>query len=73
MVKKQIERKEQPEPPKTKKARALYRATLSCKIGKDACEGRGIPSGVMREDWVFYQLFSALEEIARALGEDDDE
>jgi len=62
----------QPEP-KTKKARALYRATLSCKIGKDACEGLGIPSGVMREDWVLYQLFSALEEIARALGEDDDE
>ena len=50
---------------------ALYRCKLSCKIGKDACEGVNIPGDVRRKDWIFYQLFSAVEDMAIALGDGD--
>ncbi len=53
--------------PTTDKDFALYRCKLSCKIGKDACEEKGIPEGVHRADWIYYQLFSALEDLAIAL------
>ena len=59
--------------PRTKKECALYRCRLTCQIGKDACEGKGIPSDVRRKDWIFYQMFSALEDLALALTVDDDE
>ena len=62
---------DKPKRPETKKERALYRASLSCHIGRDACESRGVPDGVNRDDWILYQLFSALEEIVRALGEEE--
>ena len=60
------------QPPKTKRERALYRCSLSCKIGKDACEDKGIPAGANKQDWLFYQLFSAIEEIAMAMEVDSE-
>jgi hypothetical protein len=53
--------------PKTEKDWALYRVKLSCSIGKKACEGVSIPSGIDKQSWLFYQLFSALEDMARAM------
>ena len=53
----------------TKAKAALYRCQLSCKIGKDACEGIRIPEGVEREDWLFYQLFDAIQGLAEAMTE----
>jgi hypothetical protein len=49
---------------------ALYRAELSCRIGKDVIEGKvRPPPGVARSDWILYHLLSAVEDLARALNE----
>ncbi len=47
----------------------LYRAQLSCKIGKDAIEGR-IPAERLAGsamEYAMYNLLSAIEDIAKAL------
>lgn len=49
---------------KTPREYAIYRLKLTASIGKKACEGRDIPPGVRKEDWINYQLFSAFEELA---------
>jgi len=60
--------------PKTKKELALCRVALSCKIGKDVLEGKGvIPAGMLPEDWIWYQLFSAIADLAMAMGETEQE
>ena len=53
-----------PKKPKTPREYAIYRLRLTSSIGKKACEGEGIPPGVRKEDWIFYQIFSSLEELA---------
>jgi hypothetical protein len=46
---------------------ALYRCRLTCKIGRDACDGRGVPEGVRREDWMAHLMFSAIDDLALAM------
>ena len=46
---------------------ALYRCRLTCKTGRDACEGRGVPEGVRREDWMMHLMFSAIDDLALAM------
>jgi hypothetical protein len=50
---------------------ALYRAKLYSGIGKKACEGKGVPSGISQDNWIHYNLFCALDEIATHLEEKD--
>jgi hypothetical protein len=45
----------------------LYRCRLTCKLGRDACEGRGVPEGVRREDWMAHLMFSAIDDLALAM------
>lgn len=45
----------------------LYRCKLTCSIGRKACENVGIPCGVRKEDWIMYQMFSAIEDLAMHL------
>ena len=54
--------------PGSKKEWALYRCRLSCGIGKRACERIDVPPSVDRGDWIFYQLFAAIEDLAVAVG-----
>ena len=57
--------------PKTPRQLALYRAELSCKVGRDAMEiGSRLPDGVTPTEWAVYNLLRAVEHIATALGED---
>jgi len=49
------------------KSTPLYRCKLTCSIGKKACENVGIPKGVRKEDWIMYQMFSAIEDLAMHL------
>jgi len=59
-----------PSPPPPPKRGALYRAQLSCRIGRDVLVGKAdTPSGVPRVAWALYQLFHALEDIAEAMEE----
>ena len=47
---------------------ALYRARLSCAIGRDAIEGRiEIPANVSPMEWAMFNLLHAVEEIASAI------
>jgi hypothetical protein len=47
---------------------ALYRAELSCRIGKDLIEGKAKPpAGVTREEWLWFMLFSAIEDLAKGV------
>lgn len=49
---------------------ALYRAKLSCRIGKDALNGTAeVPNEVTSSDWVLYQMLCAIEDIAIAMQE----
>jgi hypothetical protein len=50
--------------PKTPREYAIYRLKITASIGKKACEGRDIPPGVRKEDWINYQMFAAFEELA---------
>lgn len=53
---------------KNKKNLPLYRAQLSCKIGRDALEGTtDPPPGCTAIDWALFQLLHAIEEIATAM------
>ena len=46
----------------------LYRAQLSCKLGRDAIEGKTTPpDGVTPMDWAMFNLLHAVEEIATAM------
>jgi len=46
----------------------LYRAELSCKIGRDALEGKITPPhGVQPIEWAMFNLLHAVEEIANAM------
>ena len=56
--------------PSTPREYALYRVSLSCKVGRDGLEGRKMPPGVTREQWALYNLLHAVEDMALALGMD---
>ena len=46
----------------------LYRAKLSCKVGRDAIEGKiTLPDGVEPMEWAMFNLLYAVEEIATAM------
>ena len=46
----------------------LYRAQLSCKIGRDVLEGKtAAPDGVQPIEWALFNILHAIEEIAMAL------
>ena len=46
----------------------LYRAQLSCKIGRDVLEGKSeTPDGVQPIEWAMFNLLHAVEEIAKAM------
>jgi hypothetical protein len=55
--------------PKPKRITAAYRARLGCQIVKKACEGEGIPPNVPRYDWMWYNLFCVLDDLATAIEE----
>lgn len=42
----------------------IYRIKLTAKILKDASEGKGLPPYVNKQDWMWYNLSSAIEDIA---------
>ena len=46
----------------------LYRAQMSCKIGRDVLEGKTqCPEGVQPMEWAIFNLLHAIEEIATAM------
>lgn len=46
----------------------LYRAKLSCQIGRDVLEGKiRAPVGVQPMEWAMFNLLYAVEEIATAM------
>ena len=46
----------------------LYRAQLSCKIGRDVLEGKTVPpDSVKPMEWAMFNLLHAVEEIATAM------
>jgi hypothetical protein len=46
----------------------LYRVKLSCKIGRDALEGKTkLPCGTTPTDYAIFNLLHAVEEIASAM------
>jgi hypothetical protein len=50
----------------------LYRAQLSCKIGRDAIEGKITPpDGTAPMEWAMFNLLHAVEEIATAMMPND--
>jgi hypothetical protein len=50
----------------------LYRAQLSCKIGRDALKGKTTaPDGVTPMEWAMFNLLHAVEEIATAMMQDE--
>jgi hypothetical protein len=49
------------------KSKPLYRCKLTCCIGKKACENRDIPNGIHKNDWIMYQMFCAIEDLAMHL------
>ena len=54
--------------PVVRRKNALYRAGLSCAIGRDAIEGRiEIPANVSPMEWAMFNLLHAVEEIASAI------
>jgi len=59
----------QPKP--SAKCMGLYRAQLSCKIGRDALDGSvQIPDGLRPVEWAMFNLLHAVEEIATAMREE---
>ena len=51
----------------------LYRAQLSCKLGRDALEGKTTPpGGVSQMQWAMFNLLHAVEEIATAMMPSDE-
>ena len=50
----------------------LYRAQLSCKIGRDALEGKTTPpDGILPIEWALFSLLHAVEDIAKAMMPDN--
>lgn len=50
----------------------LYRAQLSCKIGRDVLEGKITPpDGTAPMEWAMFNLLHAVEEIATAMMPND--
>ncbi len=50
------------------KSMELYRAKLSCKIGRNALNGDiEMPTGVTVSEWALYNMLSAVEDIAAHL------
>ena len=48
---------------------AHLRIGYTASMIKEACEGRGVPSGVSRQDWIAYNQACLVEELARMLVE----
>lgn len=60
-----------PKKPKTERELCLYRAQLSCKIGRDAIDGNArAPAGTTEMEYAMFNLLHAVEEIAKAMGEE---
>lgn len=57
--------------PKTKREWCLIRARLSCKMGCDALENKGMPDGAFTKESVIefalFKLLDAVQEIAAAM------
>ena len=47
----------------------LYRARMSCRIGRDALDGKvdGIPVGIPALEYAMYNLLHAVEDMAAAM------
>ena len=61
--------------PKTKREMALYRGKLTCKIGLEALEGKGMGEGQDTHTILAMALLNvlhALDDIFTVLGEDDE-
>jgi hypothetical protein len=57
--------------PKTHSEWAAYRCALSCKIGRDAIERKGLPDGLTPTEYALYNLLHAVEDLAKAIGPND--
>lgn len=58
--------KKQNTEPKTPDEWSAYRCQLSCKIGRDALEGKTkTPAGVSPLEWAVFNLLHAVEELSR--------
>jgi len=53
--------------PSTPREWALYRVKVSCKIGRDAIEGNGVPASCSAVEYAIFNLLHAVEDIARAM------
>ena len=62
-MKKELQKEKQ----KFNKYPELYRATLSCKIGRDAIERKNVPDGTSAQDYAIFNLLHAIEDIAKHL------
>lgn len=48
----------------------LYRAILSCKIGRDAIDSKtSLPKNISAMEWAIYNMLHAVEEIAEEMAE----
>jgi len=56
--------------PSTPREWALYRVGLSCKIGRDAIEGKGPLNYSARIDYAIFNILNAIEDLARAMEEE---
>ena len=57
--------------PSTPREYALYRASLSCQVGRDALEGKTeCVHGITPGEYALYNLLHAVEDMALALGMD---
>jgi hypothetical protein len=58
--------------PKTEREWCAYRVSLSCKIGRDAIEGKTkLPDGCSPTEYAMFNLLHAVEELAKAVAEND--
>ncbi len=56
--------------PKTESEWCAYRAQASCRIGRDALDGKTeIPPGVTRQEYAMFNLLHAVEELAKLIEE----
>ena len=59
-----------PKLPKTEAEWCAYRAQASCRIGRDALDGKTfelLPSGVSRQEYALFNLLHAVEELAKLM------
>jgi hypothetical protein len=54
--------------PSTPREWALCRVGLSCKIGRDALAGKGVPATCSAVEYALFNLLHAVEDIAAAMG-----